>query len=189
MKKTTYILITILISLTPTYGQELSKNYIDEFINKTFLPAELDSTILYVLNGESFDQVEIKSKLTDYNISQLYGISFIDGKIASTHFDGNRNGIILLVVGKQKRKQVNELFKTTISKYSPIGTNHSDDNQESGEPVLMINGEIVKRTDCYKSINEMRVKNVKTINIINQPVSQDHYGPNGKYGLIMIWLK
>ena len=189
MKKATYIIFAILISFRPAFGQELTKTYLDEFVIKTFSPAELDSTVLYVLNGLPFNHKDIESRLTEFNVSQLYGISFLDEKKTSILFDGNKNGVILLVVGEQKRRQINELFETVLSKYDSNVTDHSDTIQEIFEPVLMINGEIVNQADTYESLIRLKTKNIKTINIINRPVSQEYYGPNGKYGLIKIWLK
>jgi len=189
MKKITYIIIIILIGFRPAFGQHLTKTYIDEFIIKTFAPAELDSTVLYVLNGVPFNHRDIELELAKFNVPQLYGIAFLNEIFTSAHFDGNKKGIILLVAGKQKRKQINELLKTARAKYNPNDADHTETIPKIGEPVLIINGELVKQTDCYNSVNELKSKNIETINVINEPVSQEYYGPNGKYGLIMIWLK
>lgn len=201
MKKATYILITVLISFRPAFAQELTKNYIDEFILRTFPTAEMDTSLLYVLNGYAFEYNEINKELLKYKVSQLYTVDFLDHDYVAEHFGGRRidilegtfeeprKGIVLLQVGKQNRKNVRELLKEGISKFDTDEDNISDVGSTNRVPALVINGTIIPYPDSFETISNLKVKKIKGISIINQPVSQDYYGENGINGLIMIKLK
>lgn len=201
MKKATYILITILISFRPAFAQELTKNYIEEFILRTFPKAEMDTSLLYVLNGYPFEYNEINKELLKYKVSQLYTVDFLDQDFVAEHFDGRRidinegifeetrKGIVLLQAGKQKRKSVNEILKKAVSKFDPDEDNLSDVRPANGVPALVINGTIIPYTYSFETIHSLKVKKIIGINILHQPVSQDYYGESGINGLIMIQIK
>jgi hypothetical protein len=201
MKKATYILITFLIIFRPAFGQELTKNLIDEFILRTFPTAEMDTSWLYIVNGYPFEYNEINAEVRKYDISLLYTINFLDHDFVAEHFGGRRidiieatfevprKGIVLLQVGKQSRKSVRELLKEGISKFETDNDNISDVRPVNRVPVLVINETIIPYPDSFETISNLKVKKIKGINIIKQPVSQDYYGENGINGLIMIKLK
>ena len=189
MKKTAYILIALLFFFGSLSSQELTKDYIDNWIIKTFPSSEIDTSTLYVVNGYPFDYLEIKTELSKYDEQELTVINFIDKDRPHDVFHGLKSSVVLLRVGQEKRNTIKGDLETVRKKYMPFLTQNTELDADMDFPVLMINDKIIPDEEYYHEINSLKVSKIKGINIISIPVNQEIYGKNGTYGLIIIKLK
>ena len=175
---------------TSAIGQSLDKKYIDNWISKTFLNSFIDSQTIYILNGHLIDKEKIDNELSKYKESDITIIDFVD-KVTNDSLITcqHSSGVVLLgTKGKQIKKSINENFALAKSKFKK-NSNKTIDDTSSSEPALLINGVPINQMDCFDTINELKASHIIGINIIDRPVSQDIYGTNAKYGLIMITKK
>ncbi|WP_461491650.1 hypothetical protein, partial [Pontibacter sp. HJ8] len=61
MKTLLHILILCVIGTTCLKGQSLSKEYVDNWIEKTFPALKVDSSALYILNGHLIESDSINA--------------------------------------------------------------------------------------------------------------------------------
>ncbi len=175
-----------------SFGQRLDKDYIDNWILKTFPDSKIDNDVLYILNGLMIGNETLNIELSKYNRDGLTTINFIDkATIDSLTFCKPLNGIVILVSkGQQSWKSIKNDLKIAKGKFkeSKVKTT-SDIDSRKGDPVLIINGKQIFYQDCFSVINRLYTKDLIGINIINKPVSKDIYGSNAENGLIIITKK
>jgi len=192
MKKLISILILLGFIIFNSFGQRLDKDYIDNWILKTFPDSKIDNDVLYILNGLMIGNETLNIELSKYNRDGLTTINFIDkATIDSLTFCKPLNGIVILVSkGQQSWKSIKNDLKIAKGKFkeSKVKTT-SDIDSRKGDPVLIINGKQIFYQDCFSVINRLYTKDLIGINIINKPVSKDIYGSNAENGLIIITKK
>ena len=192
MKNALNILIISLLGLTSLYGQTLDKKYVDNWILSTFPELEIDSNVLYILNGIPIHPDSVDIEFGKFKQSDLIQITSIGkSQLDSLTFCRPYNSIVLLKTkGMQSKKSIRQNFTKAKNRYSKIDLKTTGDiNIEKGEPVLIINGKQVFHTECYFEINKIKVFRIIGINYIDKPVSQNYYGANGMNGLIEIKTK
>ena len=188
MKKTAYILIALLFFYGSLSSQELTKDYIDNWILKTFPSAEIDTTVLYVVNGYLFDYKNITRELSKYSKQELFGIDFFDKNMQKDPFHGQISNVVLINIGQERRKIIRRKLEKVVSTFA-LNEDCTVVRPNTEIPVLMINDMIIPPSDCCDTITDLKARKIRGINIVNRPVSQEYYGDNGKNGLIMIKLK
>ena len=192
MKTLANILILITIGFLNSFGQNLDKNYVDNWVRETFPEAKIDTNVIYILNGIMIDSDTLDATLSRYNRNDLTTINFID-KILNENIAICKpiNGIVLMISkGQQSKKSIKNDLKIAKEKFkkSSLRTT-SDINPKDGEPVLIINGKQILFKDCYDEINNINTNDLIGINIIDKPVPKEIYGTNGVNGLIIITTK
>jgi hypothetical protein len=112
----------------------------------------------------------------------LLGIEILDHlTIESVDFIP-RSSIVLLTIGTQAKRSIRTVYKKAKSRF----TNSSTKDPVAGEPALMVDNQILSRSDSYNMINSIKIQDIQVIFSIERPVSTETYGPNGKNGLIII---
>ena len=184
------MLILFLIGSVAVSAQELTKEHVDEFVQKTFATNVLDYSIIYLLNGYLFESNELNNELRKFDVSQLYMVAFWDFDLVERPFcRTNFDAMILLRARKHKRGDIKKLLKEAVSKFEPEKDGVSDINTDNRLPALLINGAIVPNTDSFETISKLDTKKIIGITIIDQPVSHELYGENGANGLIIVYQK
>ena len=170
-------------------AQQKGKQLIDNWILNTFPESIIDSTTLYLLNGsfllgDSIEFVLNRYKPNDYAVINFVNRSAIDKLL----LEKPHSGIVLLVtIDKQSFKTIkSDLIraKERFKVYNPVTTSNIDTSKN--EPVLIINGKQVFFKNCFKEINDLKARQIKSINYISRPVSKKIYGTNAVNGLIII---
>ena len=192
MKAITYILIIFVFGLSNSLGQSVDKNYVDNWILKTFPNSIVDRDVLYVLNGILIEDNELNTKLSKYKPEDLTTINFVDkSTIDKLTFGKPLNGIIIMISkGQQSRKSIKSDLEIVKGEFKqPEIKTTADIDSKNAEPVLIINGKHFFFQDCFNEINKLKSKDLYGINIINKPVSKEIYGANADNGLIIITKK
>ena len=183
------ILLALAISIHSMDAQQKGKQLIDNWILNTFPESIIDSTTLYLLNGsfllgDSIEFVLNRYKPNDYAVINFVNRSAIDKLL----LEKPHSGIVLLVtIDKQSFKTIkSDLIraKERFKVYNPVTTSNIDTSKN--EPVLIINGKQVFFKNCFKEINDLKARQIKSINYISRPVSKKIYGTNAVNGLIII---
>ena len=175
-----------MISFCSLYGQNLTKNYIDNWIVTTFPEMEIDDKTIYILNGALIDNENIDLKLKQYLQSEIVFIDKIDKSVidSSTIFLPNTKIIMIGTNDGIKRKNVRKQFKIAkklFSIYEPDSVNN--------KPVLIINEKQIDKDVCHSQMNKIKFSKVFGVQIIDRPVSVDKYGTAGQNGLVIIKTK
>ncbi len=161
------------------FSQNLNREYINNWILKAFPQTEIDSSTYYIHNGYAFFANNIDSVLAGKQINDLTYIYFLDkNKPIEGLYGEPQSHVILLRTDKQIRKSIKKDLKSTKRKFLSVNA-----------PVLLINDQQIGSGEINNSLKSLKPSKIKGISIIDIPVSQDNYGPNGINGLINIRLK
>ena len=118
MKTLANILILITIGFLNSFGQNLDKNYVDNWVRETFPEAKIDTNVIYILNGIMIDSDTLDATLSRYNRNDLTTINFID-KILNENIAICKpiNGIVLMISkGQQSKKSIKNDLKIAKEK-------------------------------------------------------------------------
>jgi hypothetical protein len=183
------IILALAISIHSMDAQQQGRLYVDNWILNTFSGSMIDSTSLYVLNGLVIQEDSIELVLNRYKPKDFAVINYVSGPtIDKLMLEKPHSGIILLVTtDKQSFKSIKydlERAKKRFKEYKIVTTSYIDTSKN--EPVLIINGKAIFHTNCFKEINDLNARQIKSINYITQPVSEKIYGTNAVNGLIII---
>ncbi|WP_207431573.1 hypothetical protein [Sabulibacter ruber] len=187
--KSVFLFLTLYaVGITDSFGQTLSKTYVDRWIAGTFPDSSIDSTGLYILNGHLVDADSIDKKLSSYSQSDLIQIDYFDKATAENLvICAPPRGITLLTTkGNQNKKTIRESFSKAKREFTRSASNLSSPEEL---PVLIINGQLIKNSESGPVLKNLRKADVIGINIIRRPVSRQLYGENGKNGLVVISTK
>ena len=192
MKTLICTVVFFVFALFGSFGQSIDKDYVDNWILKTFPNSRIDENVIYILNGVPIGNDTINAGLSKYKQGDLTTINFIDKPtIDSLIFCRPSNGIILMISkGQQTQKSIKSDLKVVKEKFikSKIRTT-ADIDPKNEDPVLIIDGKQIFFRDCSNEINKLDSKELVGINIIDKPVSKDIYGTNAVNGLIIITKK
>jgi hypothetical protein len=186
------IILAASINILPTYPQETGKRYIDTWILNTFPESVVDNKTVYILNGYVIASDSIDFVLNKYKPEDFAVINYIDqATTEKALIEKQPSGIILLVtIDQQSKKSIQIDFQKAKKRFSEIKLKTTADiDTGKKEPVLIINGKQIFHSDCFEEINRLRINQIKSINYIQKPVSQNIYGQNAINGLIVITRK
>ncbi len=182
MNRIIAIITFIVLTKSMSFSQDLNREYIDNWILKAFPQIEIDSSTLYVLNGYVFHLNNIDSVLACKQVNDLTYIYFLDkNKPLEGIYGEPQAHIILLRTDQLKRNSLKKDLNRIRRNFYPENSTNT--------PVLLINDQQIAPSGIFETLNSLKVSKIKGISIINTPVSQDNYGPNGINGLINIRLK
>ena len=186
MFKTLQILGFLVISFCSLNGQNLSKEYVDNWLTSTFPDFQVDDRTLYVLNGILYAYDEIDSKLTKYSQNELIIINKADqATIDSSIIFHPKTKIVLLGTSRGiKKKNIRAEFENAKKLFFK-----PESDSIKNMPVLIINNKQVDPINYFDTINDIKLSKVLGVNIIDKPVSIDKYGSNGVNGLVIIKSK
>lgn len=185
--------IILFLSLMTTgifsvHSQNLNKNYIDNWILRTFPKTIIDTSVVYIINGVFIENNKLDSVVSTIKISDLIYINLIDKEtIQKSPIFRPTSGIVLLAtIGKLPNKSIRKDFRIIKDKFKQKKGTNKNSNPELLNPALIINGNQINSMDCGKIINKLVRSEIVGTCIIDKPVSREIYGMNGSNGLILI---
>jgi len=187
----TKLLISVFLFLTvfTTSAQKLDKQYIDNWITKTFEGAIVDNHTIYMINGLMLGADRIGWMLLNFKPTDLTTIDWIEkSKLDSSIFRASSGIISLITKGQQSSESIIADFNLVKSKFKKDKIRVTD-NVSYPEPALIINGVSIQHNDRYDKISTLNFSRIIGINFIQKPVSQDIYGRDAKNGLVIITLR
>lgn len=192
MKRTILTISLLIIGLLSSFGQPLNKDYIDNWILRTYSNSSIDEKVIYLLNGIPFSSDTLNLALSKFEQTELTTIMYLDHEeVLKLNFCNPITGMILLITkGKQSKKSIaNDLVRVRKIYKKPNLKTTSDIDIEKKEPVLIVDGKQVFFRDNYNTLHKLKANEIIGINYIEKPVSVGLYGANGKNGLIIITTK
>jgi hypothetical protein len=171
----------------------LNKEYIDNWVLKTYPNSQIDTNVVYVLNGLPYSSDLLDSVLVKYQQTDLTTIIYLNkNEILNINVcDQPTAGMILLCTkGNQSKESITkELIRIKKLYTKPDKKITSKNNIEKMEPVLIIDGNQIHFSNNFETVNKLKTKEILGINYIQKPVSVELYGTNAKNGLIIITTK
>jgi hypothetical protein len=165
-------------------SQALDKKYVDGWLKMYDTAYNVAPDVLYVIGGVPYDgkdttklnaalrQIPIKSLLS-VNRSKTFGLG---------------EAIVVTTIGSQTRRRKKEMLKNAKLRFVDSYVSHSQHFlNDAKDPVLYIDFQPIHHTETKKSISELKIKDIKAIYFIDNPVPSTLWGQNAKNGLVIIW--
>lgn len=171
--------ILALFSLMSVNGQEISRNEIDRHVKNIFPNAIIDTSTMYIVDGYPVLKSQIESYLSNYDF-EIIGFNYLDYESVSktSIFDKRFNIVIIITEKSVTRKRTKKNFKICKRMFS--------DDTLTKPYSLVIDDEMILHENCEFVISNLKRKNIKSVIIIDKPVSTRIFGQNGQNGLIEI---
>lgn len=192
MEKSFHILTILILWTHLSFGQSLDKKYIDNWVLNTFLNSEISENTLYILDGRLLNNDSLDNQLSKFQQTDIVSIDCIDQELTDSWIFCRplKDLILMTSKGMQTKRLIRVKYNKAKTKYLSTALNtNADINQNTDEPVLIINDVQIDYRECYKRINEVRLKQIIGIQYIEKPVNQETYGANAINGLIKIITK
>jgi hypothetical protein len=192
MKTIILTIFSLSFGLLGSIGQTLNKEYIDNWVLKTYPNFQIDNKVVYVLNGLPYTSDTLDTVLVKYQQTDLTTIIYLDkNEIQNVNLCGPATGMILLCTkGKQSKESIAKDLKRVKELYKkPDLRTTGDIDIGKKEPVLVIDGNQIIFRDNYDTLQKLKTNEIIGINYIEKPVSEELYGTNAINGLIIITTK
>jgi len=188
-KMKTFFLILFFSKLVPVSAQIFDKRALDEKVKQVDSSFQFVQT-MYVINGIPYnynDTARVDSVLKASDLKYLVSIDVLTGA-AKSLIHSNKDVVIVTFAHSQDLKKKEALLKKVKDSFNDQYISFSQHiRSDAKDPVLYIDNQLIHHTETKQRINGLTTSSVYYIDYNEKAVSREHYGQNGKNGLVRVW--